>query len=636
MFKALACIRIITILLSVLLQTSIANAHTATHLDIVYVQVGVFRFRGHADRSINDIYGLLHVRGFIKQVYHRSSPAFKKPWYYVEFGPYKYGEARAFIAKLKAKNLTGIAVPVSNDFLTNLKVPTSNSAEHRRIKIVKSPGALYKSKYIEIRPPKLKDLKDNKINLTSVSDDAISEALDNARIQARMLSLREAILLSLRYNTSIQNAEIDRITQKFQLDVRKNDFELRYALAGTGNFTRTKSEGVLLPDSTSYALVPELKYKTPLGTDFSLQLNNFYDGFRYNPQLTFKASQPFLRGAGIGIVQAQLNDAYDTEEQNKLTLKNNIIIQVNTIISDFRTVITDNNNIRTGEQNLAQAIKTLDDNVLRIKAGRLPTTGNIEQQSQVESLRLGLENTRNTRDQDLQSLLKDIGLDPEIKIKVPDDVSVINPKIPNQETAINLALHNNVDYQKTLINYRQTKRAVKVSKNAQLPSFDANLTYSAGSLSGVSSDSNLVSLVNGRNHVLNVNFSFDIPINDLPRQQQYVDAKVNLEKSRLNLIDAKRTLIINVKKQIIEIRSRIKSMQLATSFVDLARQSFGLERLKNQYGRSTQINVTTAQNRLIAAQISLINAKISYLNALTALENTLGITLDKWKIQLRY
>jgi hypothetical protein len=47
------------------------------------------------------------------------------------------------------------------------------------------------------------------------------------------LHLREAILLALRYNPNIRNAELDRIIQRYQLRLAYNEFELQYALAGS-------------------------------------------------------------------------------------------------------------------------------------------------------------------------------------------------------------------------------------------------------------------------------------------------------------------------------------------------------------------------------------------------------------------
>ena len=58
------------------------------------------------------------------------------------------------------------------------------------------------------------------------------------------MSLREAILLALRYNPNIQNAELDRIIQRYQLRLANNEFELQYALGASGVIQKSTFNGV--------------------------------------------------------------------------------------------------------------------------------------------------------------------------------------------------------------------------------------------------------------------------------------------------------------------------------------------------------------------------------------------------------
>jgi outer membrane protein TolC len=58
--------------------------------------------------------------------------------------------------------------------------------------------------------------------------------------------------------------------------------------------------------------------------------------------------------------------------------------------------------------------------------------------------------------------------------------------------------------------------------------------------------------------------------------------------------------------------------------------------MKMQAGISTALDVNNTQNQLIQAQSGLIGAKIAYLNQLSALQRTLGTTLEHWNIKLRY
>src|SRR3990167_2930256 len=62
---------------------------------------------------------------------------------------------------------------------------------------------------------------------------ALPESPKPRSSKPHFLSLREAILLALRYNPTIQNAELDRIIQRYNLRLAENEFELQFALAGT-------------------------------------------------------------------------------------------------------------------------------------------------------------------------------------------------------------------------------------------------------------------------------------------------------------------------------------------------------------------------------------------------------------------
>ena len=72
------------------------------------------------------------------------------------------------------------------------------------------------------------------------------------------LTLHEAILLALRYNPNIQNAELDRIIQRYQLRLAHNAFELQYALAGSAAIERSHYDGVGTAVNKSFLGTPEL------------------------------------------------------------------------------------------------------------------------------------------------------------------------------------------------------------------------------------------------------------------------------------------------------------------------------------------------------------------------------------------
>ncbi len=136
------------------------------------------------------------------------------------------------------------------------------------------------------------------------------------------LSLREAILLSLRYNPNIQNAELDRIVQRYQLRLAHNEFELQYALGGTAAIERTHYTGAGNATTKSYIATPEINLKTKTGTEVKLNMDNTIQSYgNYNPLLNLSLTQPLLRGFGRSVTEANLRDAIDNEWLNKINLK---------------------------------------------------------------------------------------------------------------------------------------------------------------------------------------------------------------------------------------------------------------------------------------------------------------------------
>ena len=91
-----------------------------------------------------------------------------------------------------------------------------------------------------------------------------------------------------------------------------------------------------------------------------------------------------------------------------------------------------------------------------------------------------------------------------------------------------------------------------------------------------------------------------------------------------------------IKNTITNIQSQAKRYELAKRQVELAAQSYSLEKKKLQAGIASALDVNNTQNQLLQAQTGLISAKIAYLNQLSALQRMLGTTLNYWHIKLRY
>lgn len=455
----------------------------------------------------------------------------------------------------------------------------------------------------------------------------------------KKLSLREAILLALRYNPNIQNAELDRIIQRYQLRLANNEFELQYALGASGYIQKNTYNGVGSATSKSFLASPEFNFKNKLGTQASLSLENNVQGYNgYSPVLNFSVTQPLLRGFGKSANEAGLKDAIDNEWLNKLGLQQSVIDQITQVIISYRSLVLSGNNLQNQRLQLKEAKKSFEINEKKIAAGQLEPTGNIQQSYQIESLSLMVEQGENDFKTTSQDLLQTIGLDPDMHLSVPSDVVLDKIIVPDLKKSIEIALNHNLPYLAQKIALRSDERAYAVAKNQQLWQLDVSGNVQSGIATDVTGLNNngLRGIYNGNNLNESARLTLTIPIHDLNRRSQLINAKVRLEKDKLNMVATKRALVTNITNTINNIQSLAKRFALAQKQVKLAEQSYALEKKKQQAGISSALDVNNTQNQLIQAQSGLIGAKIAYLNQLSALQRTLGTSLEYWNIKLRY
>lgn len=452
------------------------------------------------------------------------------------------------------------------------------------------------------------------------------------------LSIREAILLALRYNPNIQNLELDRIVQRYQLRLANNEFELQYALGASGGVQKSTFNGIGSSTTSTFLASPELDLKTKLGTKASLSIdNNVGVNNNYSPVLNFSVTQPLLRGFGPSVNEVGLLNAIDNEWINKLSLQQSVVDQVTQVIIAYRALILSGNNLQNQRLQLKEAKKSYEINEKKIEAGQLEPTGNIQQSYQIESLSLLVEQGENDFKTAAQDLLQTIGLDPDMHLSVPSDVSVQEIKVPDLKESIEIALNHNTQYLALKMALKADERAYTVAKNQQLWQLDLAGNVQSGIVNDVTgTNAGIRSIYNGNNVTETARVTLTVPLNDLSRRSQLISAKVRLEKDRINLIAAKRALITNITNTINTIQSLAKRYELAQKQVKLAEQSYALEKKKQQAGISSALDVNNTQNQLIQAQSGLIGAKVAYLNQLSALQRTLGTTLEYWQIKLRY
>ena len=134
--------------------------------------------------------------------------------------------------------------------------------------------------------------------------------------------------------------------------------------------------------------------------------------------------------------------------------------------------------------------------------------------------------------------------------------------------------------------------------------------------------------------IYSVNVLLNIPIGDLQFEQRIVRARIAQERVRLDILQNTDDLNIQVQNAVRDIQFAWEEIRLAQESKRLAQQQLRAELTLLNFKKSDGLSVSIAEDDLVRAENDEARAKIAYLNELTNLDQIMGMTLERWGIDL--
>lgn len=447
------------------------------------------------------------------------------------------------------------------------------------------------------------------------------------------LSLREAILLSLRNNPDIQSTELDRITDKFALIVAHNIFEPQYRFS----MSATTAQG----EKPIYTTNAGVSMTNTIGTQFGM---DFYDTYGADgsggAQTAFTVKQPLLKGFGYDVNTASWFNALDSENQARLSFKSSMMSQVVAVVNSYRQLIEDYQNMTLQDHALKASAQMVKQAELKYQKGRLAHSDLLQQQANYETTQLSLLRQKSGLIADYQQFLQLLGLKAEAKIEIDKKLDTSEIKVPSIDTAVAQALKGNLNYQRMLLSIHAAERAVISAKDAARWQLDLT-----GSFNVSDQDSEPVFVTeDGVTTVQqfpvqgspSATLSLSIPIDDVSSKQAIANAKIALQQAKFALESAKLSLVSQITNEVQQLQNQQLTLQSAERQVDFQTQSYEAAKIKYHYGQTTTFELNQIKDQLLEQQLALVSHRITLLNQITTLNQDLGLTLQQWDIHLRY
>ena len=449
---------------------------------------------------------------------------------------------------------------------------------------------------------------------TSPYTPAFGSGYSGVAASAAELTLAEAIRLALQNNRTLAGARLRREVQKFSLEVAEDEYRPKASIDASAD---------VYDDGREMAGVsPQVNLDIPTGGQFTLKWSKPLagEGDRHGRWM-LGFSQPLLKGAGLDIDMAPLRISRINEKINILSFRDTVVGVVESVIRAYRTVIRANREIQISRDALKRAKEQLEINRMLIRAGRMAKNEIIQTEAEVADRELGLVQSENgliAANSELVNLLDMEGIS---RIE-PTETLTIKKVQPDLEESMEIALQSRRDYLRALLVLETAKMDLRVAEDDLL----WDLTLDAG----LDRDSSRT----GKKNDYNVGLQLNIPLWRRPLRFSVARARNALRQAKIDLAESRQAIEIEVQQAAQDVLLGFRQTELARKSRNLAQQKLDVERNKLNEGLTSTFRLTSIEDDLVQAENAELNASLSYLAALTTFDRVLGITLERWGIEV--
>jgi len=494
----------------------------------------------------------------------------------------------------------------------------------------------------------------------SQEEKALSFSLEDCIVKALKDNLTVAVEV---YNPDLADASLTKAKEFFlpRLDV------------GFGN-ERTENPSywwleqadVVVRKYKDYSV--SLVQQIPTGGNFSLDLTGYTSdttaGFQtlnptYGNTLRFNFTQPLLNGFGFNVSRREI-----------IVARNNLDISVN----QFQSVLMDTiyqvqeaywnlvysiEDYKVKQQSLELARDLLAKNKKEVEVGKLAPIEILNAETTVASREADILQAEalTRRNEDVLKDLLYLTEEAEMSTKriVPLDKPTFIQRDISLDEALKEALEKRPELRMKKINIETNKLNMGVAKNQMLPGLDLQFSYWSPGLSGdriiyenVPGDPFPVPVGKEEGSPTDslrdafkllydnwtIGLTLSIPLSSFTSRADYVRAKMELEKSQLELENTEKQIFLDVKNAVRDIETNAKRFQAYRLARELAEQRLEAEVKKLNVGLTTNYFVLQYQEGLARERSQELRSLIDYNLAWARLEKAVGKSLEKRNIKI--
>ena len=439
------------------------------------------------------------------------------------------------------------------------------------------------------------------------------------------LTLSDLLTLTLEGNRDLRNRVLDRTVERQTLAAAEQTFDPRFTPTLEVNATLTEFGGVegseselgavLLGGRTDFdqRVLLNTNLVTRLGTDIVLGLTPLEGGQLFQ----FRVSQPLLRGFGAAINEAPVNQARLGEISNQLALRQTVIDTLTTAIVGYNDLVNAQAQVEIQTQALARRQRQLEIVQALVQAGRRAPIDLFDPERSLADAEGSLVNAQNQLDQANNTLLNLIGTDRNLRFVVSLDavrelyaIAAEEVLAYQPEALVAVALAQRTDYRQAQLQQQQQALDLLIAQDELRWQLNAVADGTLGD-----SSVGVLGLVATR--------TFGDPNPDTNR----VASEIALQQQDNTLAQLQNEIRNDAIARLAEARSNLQQVEAAERATLNARRQVDADQAR---GGRDLFEAISQEESLVTAQTNELAARIAFLNSVARLEQTVGITLERW------
>ena len=435
---------------------------------------------------------------------------------------------------------------------------------------------------------------------------------DSAGGRPLVLTLDDAVRLALQNNRSLIDARLARTLQEFALDVAGDRYRPTVTI---GPSTQAQKE-----QDWKAEVDAETRLRIRTGGQFTLRWAKPIAGQDDSSDtVTLGFSQPLLKGFGALVDTAPLRSARLTDEVNMLAFREAIAGVVTSTIRAWRGLVRARRQLEIGVSSLKRARRQLEINRALIEAGRMAAREILQTQANIADRELSLVQSRNRVTAANFQLIDLLDIDSATEVR-PLETPAARRPVHSLEEAIDMALRHSPARARALLDREIAAIELEVAENQTL--WDLSLDAEASRGTGRAGEATDYA----------VRARLTVPLWERTPELGLMRARGRTRQAERNLAEVRQAMDIGVRQAVHDVEVGQRRIELAREARALAEEKLEIERSKLRQGLSSTFQLGRFEEDLVRAQNAEVDALIDYENALTALDRTLGTTLETWDI----